>query len=303
MRALLITNAGAGSHEDDTVREVLTVLRTEAEVDVAETDGPDQLREALADIGDRVVVVAGGDGSLHAVVNSLFDSGRLADTTLALIPLGTGNDFARGQGIPLEPTDAARVVLSGQRRRVDVLVDEHDGVVVNNVHAGASAQASRRGSRWKEPLGRVGVGRVNLGRLGYPVGAAIAAVRPPFVLLSVDVDGDRVVDRRRVLMVSVGNSSHIGGGTEVTPDASPEDGSADVMISLAVGPLARFGYVAQLRMGRHVERDDVLTRRGRRVLVEGEQFYVSADGEIDGPLTRRTWTVEPAAFEMVLPTS
>ncbi len=44
--------------------------------------------------------------------------------------------------------------------------------MVNNVHVGAGAQASRRGARWKERLGKVGYGKLNLGKLGYPIGAA-----------------------------------------------------------------------------------------------------------------------------------
>ncbi|MGI9157104.1 MAG: diacylglycerol/lipid kinase family protein, partial [Marmoricola sp.] len=104
-----------------------------------------------------------------------------------------------------------------------------------------------------------------------------------------------------ILMVSVGNASRIGGGTEVTPDATPEDGLADVMVSFATGPLARFVYVAQLHLGTHRERDDVRYLHGRRVSICGEQFWCSADGEIYGPERQRTWTVEPGAYQMTLP--
>ena len=78
--------------------------------------------------------------------------------------------------------------------------------MVNNVHVGAGAQASRRGARWKERLGAVGVGRLNLGKLGYPIGAALAAVKPPHLRLRVKVDGEVVVDLDQpVLMVAIGN--------------------------------------------------------------------------------------------------
>ena len=63
-------------------------------------------------------------------------------------------------------------------------------------------------------------------------------------------------------MVSVGNGASVGGGTELTPDADPDDGRLDVMVSLATGPLERFGYAWQLYRGNHPERDDVITRRG-----------------------------------------
>ena len=72
---------------------------------------------------------------------------------------------------------------------MDLIVDELGGVVVNTVHAGASAQASRRGARWKRRLGPFGIGI-----LGYPIGAAMAAVRPPFVRLRIEADGKVIAD-------------------------------------------------------------------------------------------------------------
>ncbi|GAB3248018.1 diacylglycerol kinase family lipid kinase [Alteromonas gracilis] len=296
-RILVIANSGAGSNEQRTMESALSVLRQRAEVEVAETGSPEELADVLADLDGRRVAIAGGDGSLHAVIKALWDAGSLAEATVALIPLGTGNDFARGMGISLDPAQAARTVLDGDARPVDLIVDGEGGVVVNNVHAGASAQASRRGARWKKRLGTVG-----LGKLGYPIGAVLAAVRPPFVRVSVTVDGEEVLRRRGVLMVSVGNSSHVGGGTEVTPDATPEDGKVDVMISRSTGPLSRFAYVFHLTRGEHQERDDVVHRRGREVRIHGgDEFYLSADGELQGPFTDRTWTVHPQAFTMLLP--
>ena len=159
----------------------------------------------------------------------LHKRNELKDKVLGLIPLGTGNDFARGTGIPLEPADAAELILHGEVRPVDLLVDELGEVVVNNVHVGVGAQASRRAARWKSRLGHV-----KLGRLSYPIGAAISAFRPHYARLHIELDRNVVVDvDRRVLQVALGNGSSVGGGTELTPDADPEDGRIDVMISLA----------------------------------------------------------------------
>lgn len=299
---LLIANSEAGTAEQLRLDEALKVLRAHTDVEVCHTSNPGELDGVLHRAGPRRIVVAGGDGSLHAVVSALHRRHDLACSTLALVPLGTGNDFARGMGIPLDPAQAAGVVLHGDVRPLDLIVDELGEIVVNNVHAGASAQASRRGARWKRRLGGFGVGPVNLGKLGYPIGAALAAVRPPFIRLRIEVDGEVVTDLDNpVLMVSVGNSSHIGGGTEVTPDATPEDGKADVMVSFAVGPLSRVAYTVQMQRGTHQERNDVRHLRGRRVSISGEEFWCSADGEIYGPERQRTWTVEPGAFEMTLP--
>ncbi len=299
---LLIANSEAGTAARESLEEALTVLRARADVEVCHTSSPSELDGVLHRAASRRIVVAGGDGSLHAVVSVLRRRHELSRASLGLLPLGTGNDFARAQGLPLEPREAAAMVLDGEVRAVDLIVDEVGEVVVNNVHAGASAQASRRAARWKKRLGSVGVGPVNLGLLGYPIGAALAAVRPPFVRLRIEIDGEAVADLDRpVLMVSVGNSSEIGGGTPVIPDADPEDRMIDVMVSFATGPLQRFGYVGAMQLGRHQARDDVLHLRARRVSISGEEFWCSADGEVYGPETHRSWKVEPAAFEMVLP--
>lgn len=289
---LLITNSDAGSGEDENVERALAVLREAADVEVCATSDRGELDGVLHRRGGRRVVVAGGDGSLHAVVAALHRRHELSGTVLGLIPLGTGNDFARGTEIPLEPEEAARLVVRGDVRPVDLIVDCVGEVVVNNVHIGVGAEASRKAHKWKQRLGRI----------GYGIGAAMASVNPPFVRLRVEVDGEVVADLAHpILQVSVGNGSTVGGGTELAPDADPEDGRVDVMVSFAVGPFSRFGYVLGLRRGEHHKRDDVLYVRGSTVSVSGQSFYCSADGELYGPERNRTWRVEKAAFSMSLP--
>ena len=299
---LVITNEGAGTADQERLQCALDVLGEQASVEVATTAHPGELDGVLRRAGSRRIVVAGGDGSLHVVVSALHRRNELDGATLGLIPLGTGNDFARGTGIPLDPEEAARLLLTGEPRRVDLIVDELGEVVVNSVHIGASAQASRRGHRWKERLGSIGVGKVNLGKLGYPIGALLAAFMPPQLRLRVAVDGDVVVDvDDPVLMVAVGNSTSVGGGTELTPHADTEDGRFDVMISRSISFFAKFAYVFHLSRARHDQRDDVTYLRAREISVSGESFFTSADGEISGPERQRTWRIVPSAYTMLLP--
>lgn len=294
---MLIANADAGGSETIGLEIALGVLREEADVEVVSTSNPGELDGVLHRVGCRQIVVAGGDGSLHAVIRALYKRHELAERTLGLIPLGTGNDFARALGIPLDPGEAAAALFTGSARKMDLILDELGGVVVNSVHAGASAQASRRGARWKKRLGPFG-----FGILGYPIGAALASIRPPFVRMRVEADGRIVADvDQHVLMVAVGNGTSVGGGTELTPEADPTDGMLDVMVSLATGPLERFGYAWTLRRGEHVEREDVITVRARQVTISGEEFYLAADGEISGPERRRSWHLEQAAYSLIVP--
>jgi diacylglycerol kinase (ATP) len=299
---LVITNRDAGTADEENLAAALAVLRAKASVEVAATSNPGELDGVLHRAGSRRIVVAGGDGSLHAVIAALHRRRDLATAVLGLLPLGTGNDFARGIGLPLDAEEAARIVLRGRPRPMDLLVDEVGEVVVNGVHVGVGAEASRRGSRVKERLGAIGVGRVNLGKLAYPIGAVLAAVDPPTVRLRVEIDGEVACDLDQpVLMVALGNGPSVGGGAELTPEADPGDGRVDVLISRSTGPLARVLYAVRLGFATHHHREDVSYVRGRTVSVTGGPFWCSADGEVYGPERQRTWHVEPAAYSMLLP--
>jgi diacylglycerol kinase (ATP) len=299
---LVITNDEAGTADDEALGAALDVLRERCSVDVQSTSQPGELDGVLQRAGSRRIVVAGGDGSLHAVIAALYRRHELDRAVVGLLPLGTGNDFARSVDIPLDPAEAAEVVLSGEVRRMDLIVDELGEVVVNNVHVGAGAESSRRSDRLKRRLRPVGFGKVNLGKLAYPVGAVLSAFDEHSVHLHVELDGEVVADLDHpVLMVSIGNGASVGGGTLLTPEADPEDGQFDVLVSHAVGFRAKIGYALHLSRGRHHHRDDVRYLRGSQVTVSGDAFWISADGEVTGPERQRSWHVEPAAYSFLLP--
>lgn len=294
MTSLLVLASGkAGNADEANLDDAVRVLRSGAEVELAHSDSPEALDRHLDDRGDRPVIVAGGDGSLHTVVAALHRRGELARATVGLLPLGTGNDFARGLGLPLEAAAAARVVLAGHRRSVDLLVAEGPGdVVANAVHVGAGADAARLGAGWKK----------RLGRLGYPIGALLAALDPPVLHVDVEVDGRRIATSDRgVLQVAVGIGTRVGGGAPLLPDADPGDGLADVLVSFAVTPRARLGYAARMLLGHHPTHPEVTNARGRRVRIFGKDLWASADGELTGPHTALVWRLEAAAYDVFVP--
>lgn len=295
-QVLALVNAGAGSTAERAVAAAMVALRVRADVELVPTADLDELAAAVAVRGDRRLVLLGGDGSVHALAQVLRDGGTLHTVgPIGLVPLGTGNDLARGLGISLDPAEAAGTVLTGHARRVEMMLDDDDRVVVNAVHAGAGAEASARAAAAK-PL---------LGRAAYPLGAVVEGVRTKGWHLRVTVDGEVLHDGRRpVLMVALGLGTSIGGGALVAPDADPFDGVADVMVSLATGAVARLGYALAMRRGAHGTRDDVLTTRGSEVVVEsvdGVPFSTNADGEPAGPFTERRWRMLTDAWQLVVP--
>jgi YegS/Rv2252/BmrU family lipid kinase len=293
-RLLVVTNAAAGSTDDDRVAAAISVLESAADVRVEQCAEPGDLDRVLDGRDGRTVVLVGGDGSVHTAVDALRRRGELSPgEPLGLVPLGTGNDLARTLGIPLEPADAAQALLDGSARPLDLLVDDQDGVVVNVVHLGVGAEAAEKATGLKDRLGKA----------AYPVGSVLAATGPTGWDLRVEVDGSVVEVDGPALMVVVANGRTIGGGAEVAPDAAPDDGLLDVVVATSTGPLARLGFGVALREGEHVERDDVATRRGSTVTVSGQPFPLNADGELDGPVGSRTWRVEPGAWALLVATS
>lgn len=287
---LILANRSAGSADDTALAEAVAVLREHGETELVHTGDAAELDEALDKRAGRLLVIAGGDGSLHAVIAALHRRDELAEGPLALVPLGTGNDFARGVGLPTEPALAARVAAGGTARPYDLLLDDVGGVVVNSVHAGTGAEAARASVGWKE----------RFGRLGYLIGAVKAVFQPPTLRLRVVVDGKEVCgDRDPILQVALGNGQYVGGGAPLTPGADPADGLVQVLVSTATGPFARLAYAAGLLIGRHHHRADVHTVTGREVQVAGEEFWCSTDGELTGPHTSRTWRIEQAAYSLM----
>jgi len=291
---LVITNADAGGSDQKSIDAAVEILRSAGPVVVEPSSSADELDHILArrapGEGDAVVAI-GGDGSLHALVNALYRRGELDSTVVGLVPLGTGNDFARGVGLSLEVEEAARQHLSGEVRRVDVIIDDRDTVVVNAVHVGVGADAAREAESWK----------ARLGRLGYVIGALKAGMTAPGLALDVRVDRERLPASGKVLQLAVGNGAFVGGGTELAPGARPFDGLLDIVVSHAQAPVARLGYALRLRRGTHPERDDVVTVRGSSVTASGDEFWCNADGELSGPYRSASWWVRPAALSMVLP--
>jgi len=288
---LVITNAAAGSAHQEAVDAAVSMLRERADVQVVATSSPDDCDSAVSGRDHRRVVVCGGDGSVHVIVSALHRAGAL-DEPVGVIPLGTGNDLARAIGLPLDPAEAARVVLDGEPRRLDLLVDDSGGVVINAVHLGVGAEAARAAASLKP----------RLGRLAYVVGGISAGATASGWRVAVRVDGRNLVhDGRKVLQVGIGLGRSVGGGSPLTPHSILDDQLADVVVSEAIGPLARLGYGLRLRRGSHVDRPDVRTARGQKVEAMGEPFHYNADGEVRGPVEQRMWTIDPRGWQLIAP--
>lgn len=291
---LIVVNAKAGTTDTERIERAAAVLRDGGQdLDIRRCAGTDDLERALDDHpdGGETVVAAGGDGSIHRLVQTLRERGELERRVVGLLPLGTGNDLARNLGIPREPDAAAETLLRCAPRGLDLLTDDAGGVVLNAAHVGAGAVAADSATRFKPYLKAA----------AFPVGAVLAGLRTTGWRLRVETDGQLVADDK-LLMVALNNASAIAGGTaRLAPDAEPHDGRLDLTVAAATGPVARVGYALGLRDGTHRHRDDVRHMRATTVTISGDPFLINTDGDVTAPVARRTWTVSPRAWRLVAP--
>ena len=286
----VIANADAGTAEDAAVALAVAALAEHGAVRLCRTASPAELDTALDSAAGATVVVAGGDGSLHAILERLHGRGEAATRAVGLVPLGTGNDFARGYGLPLDPAGAAARLVAGVPRPVDLIEYDGGGVVVNAAHAGVGAVATARAEGLKN----------RLGRLAYPLGALLAGARAEGWSLAVEVDGRTVeLPGTTTLLVGVGNGPYIGGGTALFPGARPEDGRLDLVVCTATGTSARAAFGLALERGTHLDRDDVVSTTGTVVRISGEPVGHNIDGELQPAVTDRTYRLLPAGWRLV----
>ncbi|HZJ53383.1 MAG TPA: lipid kinase [Myxococcaceae bacterium] len=248
------------------------------------------LDRALA-AGVRLVVLGGGDGTLHALVPRLVSAGA----TLGIVPLGTGNDFARSLGIPLDIVHACHVVSGGRTATVDLGV-LNGRPFLNAVSVGITAELTRR----LTPASK----RV-LGPAAYPVASIRAAARFRPFEAEVEVDGTR--KSVRALQLVVGNARYQGGGRLIDPEASATDRTLHGYVVVArhrdrLRNLLELASVGRrTRAGTHVEHPGVWSFGGERVrVVTAPVRSLVADGELVGE-TPVDLAVLPARLRVRVP--
>lgn len=289
---LLAVAQPSGGLDEDALSRAGEVLAGSARVRRVDVSVPGELEEALEAVAPRRLVVAGGDGALHTAVNALDRSLGLGACEVGLIPMGTGNDFARGAGIPLEPDAAAEVAAAGSARRADVVRDDTDGrVIVNAAHVGLGVRASARAAALKPALGRA----------AYPVASVLTGVAADSWHLTVEVDGTAVSDGPTHL-VAVCNGATIGGGAAVCPRADVFDGRLDVLCVPAPTDVAeRAALAAAVRDGELTDHPATQHHRGRTVAISGEPVDEVADGELLEPRHPWTYRVASGAWTLLAP--
>lgn len=270
-KILVIANprAGGGRSED-----FIAELASDPKLVVRQTERPGEGRALAYDAarnGFAVVVAAGGDGTIHEVALGLYEAGGFS--SLAVLPLGTGNDLARSLNLN-DPEHALRVMRAGERRPLDLLCvtldDDEPRMAVNAIIAGI-------GGRVSEELDEET--KASWGPLSYLRKAVEMVADPEPFGVKVSVDG--VAAEMEVLNLVVANGRFAGCGIPIAVGADPSDGWLDVAV-VRNAPLRELTRMAPSFFRQEDPEDDLfLTGRGRRVTAEADQVVpFSIDGEV-----------------------
>jgi diacylglycerol kinase (ATP) len=242
----------------------VTLLRAAAREDVVD------VVDAAVESGATRVVIVGGDGLAHLVTQAVAGRG----VTLGLVPVGTGNDLARGLGLPLDDVAAAVDRALAAPVAIDALRTSH-GWVASVASIGFSAAVNARANRLRWPRGSA---RYTLATLLELPSLSPCRVR-------IEVDGTAHEDA--VSLLAIANTSFFGGGMAICPQATPTDGQVDLAVVAAVGRATLLRFFPRVFSGRHVTHPAVTMLRGAKVRIEalGEDRHgLWGDGEPVGAL-------------------
>jgi YegS/Rv2252/BmrU family lipid kinase len=292
--ARLIVNPVAGDGRIPSLLPRLTTALRDGglEFDVVTTTAiehtGDLTRTALAD-GIRYLIAVGGDGTVHHVVNGMFEKRApiAEDAVLGVCGSGTGSDFVRNFGLDRQVEVVARHLLSPHTMQIDVGVaqyvdfngDRAESLFANIAEAGYGAEVVRRADRLPRRLGRV----------RYLLAAWASMARMPRVTAEITVD----FTKRTLPLVELvaANGQFFGGGMKVAPRAIPQDGRLSVL-AFTGNRSQVFLLTTKLYAGEHLPHPEIVEYQSSTCTVSTDQpLLVEADGELLG--------TTPARFSMI----
>jgi diacylglycerol kinase (ATP) len=237
--------------------------------------------------GAERVVVLGGDGTLHEAANGLLRAAVAERPPIAVLPAGTGNDYAKMAGASgLSVQDAVRRLRSARIRHFDVGTAWGE-YFINSVGIGFDAEVARVVNSWRWVT-------------GLPAYlAAVFQVLAHFRTLELDVTSDGETFSGHLLLLEVAIGPCVGGGFRLTPNAEPDDGWLDIC---AIQHISMPGILVRLplvMLGKHTRLKAVRMLRARQVAVTSRSGTLHA--QFDGELREVAGTMDIRLEPRVLP--
>src|SRR2546423_2508369 len=278
---ILNQSAGKARDVDDLVARMARLPDAEIRLTIKAGSAARFAKTAVRN-GRELIVAAGGDGTLNEVINGIGENS--GDVRVGLIPLGTGNDFARSIGVLPDVDAAIDLILAGDTRAVDLVRVTSDEVryFVNVSAGGFSGLVDEKLTpEMKKTWGPLAYLR--------SAAAALPELRAYRTTLAFDNDESLMMELYNVV---VANGRYVGGGTLIAPEAAIDDGLLDVVL-IPKRPATELALlVAQIALGKHLSSDAIVHRRAAKLTVNSKPgMWFNVDGELVGN--------EPARFEIV----
>lgn len=281
--ACIILNPAAGSVKDaEALMEHLRSLPATTLKITSKRGSAGRFARAALKRGCDLIVAAGGDGTLNEVINGIGEPS--GNVRVGLIPLGTGNDFARTLGIPTDLDQCIEVLLAGHTRAIDLVrvTSDRTRYFVNVSAGGFSGLVDEKLTpELKKTWGPLAYLRC--------AAAALPELRAYRTQIALD---DKETISENLYNVIIGNGRYVAGGIPVAPEASPDDGLLDLVL-IPERPVADLALLApQMLTGHHLSSASIIYRRAARISVNSKPgMWFNVDGELVGN--------EPAIFEVL----
>ncbi len=244
------------------------------------------LARQAAESGYERVAAAGGDGTISEIVNGLVGTGA----ALGVVPIGTGNDFARGAGLPADPLRAAETVISGSIQKIDLGLINEKRYFINIAGIGFDAEVARAVNEYPKVLG---------GTLPYLAGILKTLWSFSPALMRVKIDLREL--RQKVFLLAVANATTYGGGLKICPDARIDDGLFDICVAGEIGRLEIPVLLPKIYQGGHRHHPKVKILRARQIEVHPSRLVaIHADGELIES-QRFYCEIVPRAIDLIIP--
>lgn len=260
--------------------------RTFEIVETIEPGHAERLAQQAAENQVPIVAVAGGDGTLHEALNGVLGT----TTALAVLPVGTGNDFSRTIGIGVDLDLALQTLSSGTLTSVDVGL-YRGRAFLNVAGAGYDAVVADRINQGYKKLS---------GKTAYLTAAISTLFRYKPSRITVTVDGE-VVREGKCFLCAVCNARSYGAGLLIAPDAVIDDGLFDVVVIDEMSKFVALVLLGKVGKGQHIRSSKVHVFRGSEVKIEADPALpVLVDGELVDP-TPAEFRILRRAVQFLIP--
>jgi diacylglycerol kinase (ATP) len=286
-RALLLANSQASRVSDQLPEAIAQLQRAGLELTVKSPHAPHEMKQLIVEHRDLVdlVIVGGGDGTLNAAVDALVET----HLPLAILPLGTANDLARTIGLPTEISEACRVIIDGNVRRIDLgcVNGKH---FFNAASIGLSVNVTRQ-------LDKNAKKRWGVFAYLFTASKSLLQMRP----FHAEINDGKMTARVKTVQITIGNGRFFGGGMTVAEDAAIDDQLLN-FYSIEIRHAWELPLLFwSLRHGRLSRTAKVRTMKGQYFEVTTRRLHrVNTDGELTAH-TPATFRLSPRALTIFAP--